>query len=183
MVGKPTDPPEKKPDKHIGFPLTESDPKTLVVHCGDPRFQNAFYRFITGPVEGGGLGLKPGEFVSLIIPGGIASLTNAVIMPKQHNVHKKEIVFYAQHFENIQTVVLINHEDCGTYRHLLGLFKSQFMKNVTDIPTKQRQDLLRISKEILAMPELKKKPEFKVYMANFSDEAHKNVVFQEITAK
>jgi hypothetical protein len=52
--------------EHI-YHLAESKPQAIVVYCSDSRFQRAFREFV-----GNELHLEEGEYIPMVISGGVA---------------------------------------------------------------------------------------------------------------
>jgi len=161
---------EKPPD---GYFTIEAHPKAVVVHCGDPRFQLAFQDFIQKK-----LNYKPGEYVLLVIPGGISALVEPETLPKNFKVAKEQIQFFLDHFDSIKTVVLINHEDCKAYESLKDKIGQAFMKFAATMIQRQQIDLAKVMKFLSASAF---KVNFKAYFAKFKDDLHKEVVFEEVS--
>ncbi len=163
----------------IVFPVTVNPvPKVLVIHCADVRFRRAFRSFIEGKAETGCLGLREEDYVNLIIPGGIASLTDILALPKQFKVTKEQIEFLLEHFPSITTVVLINHEDCAAYKMIKDHVGRSFLRNVSSMLERQKFDLVAVAKQAL---KLGNASTFKLYMASFTNPAHTKVRFEEVT--
>ena len=115
-------------DKIKFYPLTEGDSDSLVIHCSDPRFQDAFYEFTRKE-----LGLKRPALIT--VPGCTASFGVQVFMPKRWHALRSWIELMAEH-NKFQSVVIINHDDCKGYSSI-----ANFVGGLTNIPTSQRKHL------------------------------------------
>lgn len=158
------------------YAIIKPHPKAVVVQCGDPRFQSAFQKFVEGQ-----LNFKPGEYIPLVIPGGISALTEPETLPKHFKVAKEQIEFFLDHFNTIQTVVLINHEDCKAYESLKGRIGKSFLKFTTTMLERQQVDLGKVMKFFLSLSSFK--VNYKAYYARFKDSDKKIVIFEEVTLK
>ena len=78
--------------------LPVATPDTIVLWCGDPRFQEAVGRFIEDD-----LGLKHGQYVPLTLAGGVASLSEPMSLPKEFKYLKETIEFFLGHFQSINS--------------------------------------------------------------------------------
>jgi hypothetical protein len=168
---------EKKQDPDGGeakkgvYPIqSTAAPKALVVHCGDPRFQEPIARFLAEE-----LGLKPGKYVPLVVGGGVASLMVGDMLPKEAKSLREGIAFYVSHFASIERIILINHEDCGKYRALeraLPLFLHLCGGIMTD---RQKTDLRKAVEGLTAQHLLSVEP----YFAAFTNPEHTLVHFEK----
>ena len=91
--------------------LHSEDPAALVVHCGDHRFQAAFYEFLNRQL---GLG---GNYDLMVIPGGPQSLTLVEYLPKFSWASWRWFRFFVENHE-IGRLILIQHQDCAWYKSL-----------------------------------------------------------------
>lgn len=159
----------------ILFPLDLiASPRAICIHCSDPRFQRAFKAFIEGSVEQGCLGYGPGEYVTIVIPGSIASLSEVTALPKHYKITKEQIEYLLERFETIETLVLINHEDCSGYRAIKKK-ASGFLQLLIDALTKdQLVDLQRVAKTLMNLNSIKKK--IRLF---FAKKENDQVVFEE----
>jgi hypothetical protein len=96
----------------------------LVIHCSDPRFQDAFHNFIRND-----LGLE--RYALIAVPGGPQLLTALEYLPKFAWAGWRWLKFLDK-LGNTERVVLIAHEDCRWYQEM-GLALS--------LPAEQKQDL------------------------------------------
>jgi hypothetical protein len=93
--------------------IRSEPPKALVIHCIDPRFQKAFDEFIHEQ-----LGLDEGEYIPLLVPGGIAGVGKRIseFLPKNNKVLREQIQLALEVYQTEEPrVILINHEDCPAY--------------------------------------------------------------------
>ncbi|MEK7497142.1 MAG: hypothetical protein AAB657_04570 [Patescibacteria group bacterium] len=162
------------------FPVVlNPKPKALVVHCADVRFRKAFRNFIEGDSATGCLGFKEDEYVNLVIPGGVSSFTDVITLPKQFKVAKDQIGFLLNHFPTIDTVILINHEDCAAYKFLQEKIGSMFLRRFVSLLDRQKVDLVSAAKTVLEMDFVK--ANVRLFMAKFANPEHTQVAFNEIT--
>jgi hypothetical protein len=110
------------------YSVAKEAPEAIVVHCGDPRFQKAFRRFVEDE-----LGMR--NYVPIIVLGGIHAFGFKDLRPKQYKVLYEQIKFLVKE-QGIKRVVIINHEDCTWY----GRFSSWVMRRIP-LPKKQVDDL------------------------------------------
>jgi len=163
----------------IIFPINPNPkPKALIMHCSDARFKRAFRNFIEGDKDKGCMGYKEDDYISLIIPGGVSSMSDAMLLPKQFKVAKEQIEFLTTHFPTVNTIVLINHEDCAAYKALTQKLGSLFLKHISKLADRQHLDLLSVAKTLLGMENFK--AHIKLYMAKFANPEHTKVTFEEI---
>jgi len=118
----------KDKDKVEFYPFTEGDSDSLVIHCSDPRFQDAFYEFTRKE-----LGLK--RPAPIIIPGCTASFGVQGFMPKRWHALRSWIELMTEH-NKFQRVVIINHDDCKGYSSI-----AKFIGGLTNIAMSQRKHL------------------------------------------
>jgi hypothetical protein len=116
--------------------LKRGDTEVLVIHCGDYRFQGAFYEFLNGV-------LKLNENYDLmVIPGGPQSLTLVEYLPKFSWASWKWFRFFVEK-HGIRRLILIQHQDCAWYQTMpLHLHASAEPRK------RQEQDLERISRTL-----------------------------------
>lgn len=87
-------------------------PQALVIHCGDPRFQEAFRKFVTTE-----LGIA--NYAPLIIGGGVHALGMQSFLPKNFKILWEQIKFFIKQ-QRLTQVIVINHEDCIWYDKMKG---------------------------------------------------------------
>jgi len=155
--------------------LTQSDPTAIVIHCSDPRFQNAFKGFINSE-----LGLRDGDYIPLIISGGAGSLSEPLKLPKEFKFMKERIEFFIHHFPSIRRIILINHEDCKHYESMKNLLGNSFLSRVADLMERQKIDLKSVAKNLLNL--FGSKIHGELYYAHFTDPQKQSVVFEKIFA-
>ncbi|MFA4936726.1 MAG: hypothetical protein WC575_00315 [Patescibacteria group bacterium] len=165
----------------LEFPVDlDSNPEAIIIHCDDPRFQNAFRNFIEGQQEKGCLELAQGKYVPIIIPGGISSLSEMDALPKHFKVTKEQIEFILDHFHSVKVVILINHEDCQAYESLREkIGTNTFLRSLRDMAERQKVDLSKVSKFLVK--HFFTGTNFKLYFAKFANEQHTQVTFEEVT--
>lgn len=102
-------------------------PDAIVVHCSDPRFQEAFRLFVKEE-------LKIEHPAPIVIPGSISSVGLELVMPKHAKALKDYVEFMVEHGKTAR-LVLINHEDCKMYEKWRSYFRLALLQQ-------QVQDLL-----------------------------------------
>ena len=155
------------------YSLVEARPEAIVIHCSDPRFQKAFSEFIRND-----LGLKDGEYIPLVISGGVAPLSEPLKLPKEFKFMKERIELFLDRFHSIKRIILINHEDCRHYEELKSALGRLFLLRVQSMGEKQTNDLKTVAGMLLdyAVPGLR----MEMYYARLCG-AEKNVVqFEKI---
>ena len=131
--------------EHI-YHLAESKPQAIVVYCSDSRFQRAFREFV-----GNELHLEEGEYIPMVISGGVASLSEPLRLPKEFKYIKDRILFFLERFDSVHRVVLINHEDCRHYEALKSSLGAIFLQHVQHMTEKQIRDLSSVAKTLLGL--------------------------------
>jgi hypothetical protein len=124
--------------------LKHGETEVLVIHCGDYRFQGAFYEFLNHS-----LNLNE-NYDLMVIPGGPLSLTLFEYLPKFSWSTWKWFRFFVQK-HGIRRVILIQHQDCRWYQTMpLHLHASPELRQ------RQEQDLGRITSTLKRdFPDLK----------------------------
>ncbi len=170
---------EDKEEKIEGVAQTyqiepEAQPRVIVVHCSDPRFQSAFDRFIEKE-----LGLKKGEFVPFVVGGGAGVLAHPEKLPKEFKFMKERFELFRQNYPSIKRIVLINHEDCAYYKTLKQRVLGVLGQHAQFLLQQPRDDMLLIEKIFNRfLPHLGYSLE--LYYAKFTDETCSQVVFERI---
>jgi hypothetical protein len=154
------------------YGLIDAAPEAIVVHCSDPRFQRAFAEFIKNE-----LGLRDGEYIPLVVSGGIGSLSEPLLLPKEFRFMKERIRMFLDRFDSVKRVILINHEDCRHYEWLGNYLGRLFLQRFRNMAERQQADLKKVAKIIL---DLAPKIQTKLYYAKFADASRNKVVFEEI---
>ena len=149
-----------RPDGKQIYGLITRKPQAVVVHCGDPRFQSAFRRFLSEE-----LGLS--SYMPIIIGGGIHAFGVQSFLPKNFKIIWEQIKFAIKDV-GIDQVIIINHEDCHWYEKLKGYHSK------IQLPLKGKLDL-----KLAALTILKDFSSVKVraFWAALEDDG---VVFSEI---
>jgi hypothetical protein len=112
--------------------LKRAETEILVIHCGDYRFQAAFYEFLNHS-----LNLNE-NYDLMVIPGGSQSLTLFEYLPKFSWASWKWFRFFVEK-HGIRRLILIQHQDCAWYQTMpLHLHASP------DLRQRQEQDLERV---------------------------------------
>lgn len=123
---------------HPNPPAYQADlqpPTALVIHCADPRFQQAYRSFLTGE-----LGIS--HYVPIVLGGGIHALGAQTFLPKNFKATWQQVKFMLDNF-GLKDVVLINHDDCRWYQKLSGFHPK------IDALTKGKFDLVSVAKLLL----------------------------------
>lgn len=94
------------------YEVSRDPAQALVIHCGDPRFQDAFRRFITEE-----LGYR--NYVPIVIGGGVHAFGVQSFLPKNFKILWEQIKFFVKE-GRIRNVVIINHDDCAWYKKMKG---------------------------------------------------------------
>ena len=150
------------------YPLHDQGSDTLLVHCSDPRFQEAFRLFIKEELK-----LKPGSYDPLVIPGASQLLTFADSLPKFASGFMRPMEFLvAGH--NLKRAVVIMHEECAWYRD----FVPKFMRMHLSPKDQQISDLVKTKKILTG-----KFPHIQVEMFYASIASPGRVSFSEIKEK
>jgi hypothetical protein len=151
----------------------EAKPETVVVHCNDPRFQNAFEQFIEKE-----LGLAKGQYMSLVAGGGPGALAHPERLPKDFKFMKDRLELIRENFPTVRRVVLINHDDCRYYEslenrvlHFLGTHKTLAEQSREDMGT-----VGRIFTSVLRYLGLT----VELYYAKFADPGHTKITFERV---
>jgi len=131
--------------EHV-YHLADARPQAIVVYCSDPRFQRAFREFI-----GKELHLAEGEYIPLIVSGGVASLSEPMRLPKEFKFMKERIEYFLGRFDSIRRIVLINHEDCRHYDALKNSLGAIFLQHLKHMTERQVRDLALVAKTLLGL--------------------------------
>lgn len=141
------------------YPLKEGTSDALVVHCSDPRFQDAFHDFIRDE-----LGIARPAVI--VLPGSIASFGVQGFLPKRWHALRNQIELMAEH-NDFPRVILINHDDCKGYADV-----AKFFGGLVNVSTSQRKHLQNLAKYIL-----------KEHLPNAQAELYQARIVQEHVAK
>ncbi|MBU0983068.1 MAG: hypothetical protein KKA42_04310 [candidate division Zixibacteria bacterium] len=117
------------------YPLETRKPEALVIHCGDPRFQTAFRRFITEE-----LGIA--SYAPVIIGGGVHAFGAQSFLPKNFKILWQQVKFFVKE-GGINQIIIINHEDCTWYDKMKGY------GSTLDLPLRGKLDLQTAARVIL----------------------------------
>jgi len=113
--------------------IRRGETETLVIHCGDYRFQSAFQEFLNRSLN------LEGNYDLLVIPGGPLSLTLFEYLPKFSWASWKWLRFFVEQ-HRVRRLILIQHQDCAFYRTMpVHLHASPEPRQ------RQEQDLRRVS--------------------------------------
>lgn len=147
-------------------------PKAIAIYCVDPRFLTAIEQFIEEE-----LNLSRSEYVPFALGGGVASLAEPFMFPKDAKYVREQLQFYADHFASIDRVVLINHEDCGKYAAMTKAAPIM-LSLVRNIVERQQKDLAKVSNFILGF--LPRKFSVEQYYAKFTDSKRTEIIFEKV---
>ncbi len=92
------------------LPWREDKTRTLVIHCGDHRFQSHIDEFVR-------VGLGRPSFDRLVLPGGPQFLIVGSYLPKFEWAGRRWAKFLAKQ-HSLSEVICIGHEDCGWYKDI-----------------------------------------------------------------
>jgi len=118
------------------YHLETRSPEAVVVHCGDPRFQRAFRRFIKEE-----LGIA--SYAPIVIGGGVHAFGMQTFLPKNFKILWEQIKFFVRE-GNLKQVIVINHEDCKWYNKMRGYHPR------IDALTKGKFDLMKAASRIVS---------------------------------
>ena len=124
-----------KPDGRLLYPLDLAPSRALVIHCGDPRFQTAFRRFVIEE-----LGHR--QYTPVIIGGGAHAFGVQSFLPKNYKILWEQIKFFVKE-SGLREIIVINHEDCKWYEKMRGYHPR------IGLPLKGRLDLESAAHAIL----------------------------------
>lgn len=164
----------EEPTGPKAYQLVDAQPLAIVVYCSDPRFQNAFRKFISEE-----LGLHDGEYLPLVVSGGVASLSEPLRLPKEFKFMKERIELFLERFSSITRIILINHEDCRHYEALRALLGNILLHRVGHISEKQKNDLRSVAKTVLRL--LRPDLEIELYYAKITGADKHSVEFEQLS--
>jgi carbonic anhydrase len=142
------------------YKASGSKPKTIIIHCSDPRFEIAFYGFITEELK-----LSQGEFIPIVVGGGPATFAHQKTKCNDFNYLLSQILFFLEHFTLIERMVVINHQDCGYY------------KTITGCQGQEKNDIPKIVETLeVLLPHIK----IESYYASFSEETCVEIIFESV---
>lgn len=114
------------------YPLTEGVPDALVIHCADPRFQDAFRRFLAEE-----LGVRMPAVIA--ISGAVGYFGVSTALPKHWYSMKGHIGNMVER-HSFSRVILINHDDCRGYAKVANL-----LGGIAKVPEMQRRHLTALA--------------------------------------
>ncbi len=112
------------------YQLNKTASDTLVIHCADSRFQNAFRLFISKE-------LQIENYIPLIIGGGVGPFA----LHKFSSINSKILIDQLELFigkTGIKQVCLFNHQDCKWYKDVMNCESDKII-------IKQQSDLKNLS--------------------------------------
>lgn len=155
------------------YDLIDAVPEAIVVHCSDPRFQSAFAGFIKNELQ-----LEEGQYIPLVVSGGVGSLSEPFTLPKEFRFMKERLRRFLERFDSINEIILINHEDCRHYDGLRNFIGKLFLQRFHNMAERQQADLKKVAKTILDLAA--RRIEIKLYYAKFADASRSKVIFEEV---
>ncbi len=153
-------------EKKKTYALSSGRSDTVVVHCSDPRFQEAFQHFAEDELQ-----LK--SYDPVIVPGAsqLLALHNAV--PKFSSGLLRYLEFLIKE-HSLKKAVIIMHEDCAWYKHFVPRFVQ-----IKGTPKEQQIEDMLAAKRLL----LQEFPELEVRTFYATITPDKKVEFSEILEK
>ncbi len=148
------------------YNLSNKKSTAVVVHCSDPRFQEAFRHFVEDELQ-----LK--SYDPVIVPGAsqLLALHNAV--PKFSSGLLRYLEFLIKE-HGLKKAVIIMHEDCAWYKHFVPRFVQ-----IKGTPKEQQIEDMLAAKRLL----LQEFPELEVRTFYATITPDKKVEFSEILEK
>jgi len=125
-----------QPDGRISYRMDTTPSEALVIHCGDPRFQTAFRRFINEE-----LGIR--NYTPVIVGGGVHAFGVQSFLPKNFKILWEQVKFFVREGRLTQ-IVIINHDDCKWYEKMQGYHPG------IRLPLKGKLDLESAARTILS---------------------------------
>lgn len=152
--------------------LPHATPEAIVIHCADPRFQDAFRSFVRNELK-----LEPGKYATIAISGAVATLSDSLALPKHAKVITDLLETFFERYP-IKLVVLINHEDCKQYERMNTQLGRMFLARVATMAERQKIDLGKVAKMLLQLSKVK--ADTRMFYAKFANAEHTQCVFEEI---
>jgi hypothetical protein len=141
-------------------PLTNIEPEALVVYCSAARYQQHFAEFLVD-------GLNLENYSLIAVPGGIQVLTMLEYLPKFAWAGWRWTKFLID-ADHPPRLVLIGHEACRWYKHLLGHLGLATTESITNDLGRARHTLAE------RFPKVK----VEVYYARTDPQGH--IVFESV---
>lgn len=155
------------------YNLVGDRPQAIVIHCSDPRFQQAFREFIHEELK-----LADGEYIPFVIAGGVGSLSEPLKLPKEYKFVRDRIDLFVDRFGSIDRMILINHEDCRQYEAFEQLIGKLFLNRVSGMVERQKIDLAKVSEALAGI--VGRRLKFESYFAKFTGDGSKKVTFERV---
>ena len=95
---------------HSAYRANKQPAGAIVVHCADPRFQDAFREFVHAR-----LGIA--NYIPLVVGGGIHPFGVEQKMPVNFEAVRFQIEFFIRK-TGVKDLIIINHEDCLWYKSM-----------------------------------------------------------------
>ena len=112
--GMEIEPKMKSVDENKFYLVDARKSQAIVIHCADPRFQNAFRKFITEE-----LGIN--HYSPIIIGGGAHAFGMQTLLPANFQTLFEQIKFFVEE-AGLKQVIIVNHEDCKWYEKMKGCY-------------------------------------------------------------
>lgn len=90
------------------YPVNNQKPEAIVIHCVDPRFQDAFRAFVKD-----NFGFQ--NYIPVVIGGGIHAFGAESFKADYFEIIKEKVKLFVG-LMDIKHLVLINHDDCKWYQ-------------------------------------------------------------------
>ncbi len=154
-----------KNGKRLIFPaLVNPRPEVEVIHCVDPRFQEAFGRFVREELE-----LPDSKVIRVAIAGGPAPLAHPDDMRSRCRYIIRQTMFSCTNFP-VKRVVLIGHECCGYYQVIPQNGYKGCCRENDDLPVAAKMLDLVVPEKVTV----------EAYYASFTDKKHTKISFKKI---
>lgn len=138
------------------YPLTEGVPDALVIHCADPRFQEAFRVFLKDELD-----IRVPMVVAL--PGVTSHFGMQMVFPKNWYALKSYLKTMTERHD-VARVVIINHDDCMGYAKV-----ADKLGGLARVPEWQRKHLYGLAGFV--RKEYLPHASFELYQAHVAGEA------------
>ena len=94
------------------YQINKTAPETLVIHCADSRFQDAFRKFITKE-------LRIENYIPLVVGGGVGAFIKNDSNAYNPQILTDQIELFINKLK-IKQVCLFNHQDCLWYKDVMN---------------------------------------------------------------
>ncbi len=134
-------------DYRLTSKIRRGETDALAIHCGDYRFQAAFYEFLNHDLA------LDGNYDLLVIPGGPLSLTLFEYLPKFQWASWKWLRFFVEQ-HRVSRLILIQHQDCAFYKtmplhlHMSPEPRERQIQDLRRVKESMKKDLPQLSVEL-----------------------------------